>query len=92
MYTLLCLFRPVPSALFLCGVEWNALSVICTQLMNTHCQFHCSFSEQEEGTPLFVASQNGHSATVDVLLRCGADPNIARNVSQFSNFTSGIYE
>ena len=45
--------------------------------------FHFFHSEQDGHTPLVVASQEGHSATVDVLLRCGADPNIARYVSQF---------
>ena len=29
-----------------------------------------------------MAGQEGHSAIVDMLLRHGADPNIARNVSQ----------
>ena len=48
-----------------------------------------TFSEQEGGTPLYFASQNGHSATVDVLLTCGADPNIARNVSQFFKYSQG---
>ena len=36
---------------------------------------------QDGATALFVASQNGHTSTVDVLLRNGADPNIARTVS-----------
>ena len=36
---------------------------------------------QDGNTPLFMASQNGHTSTVDVLLRNGADSNIARNVS-----------
>ena len=34
--TSLCLFRPIPNTLFLCGVEWNAYSqshidCLCTQ-------------------------------------------------------------
>ena len=36
---------------------------------------------QDGHTPLIMASQEGHTSTVDVLLRNGADPNIARNVS-----------
>ena len=36
---------------------------------------------QDGATALFVASQDGHTSTVDVLLRNGADPNIADNVS-----------
>ena len=41
-----------------------------------------SLSQLQDGvTPLMVASQDGHTSTVDVLLRNGADPNIAANVS-----------
>ena len=36
---------------------------------------------QGGATPLILASQNGHATTVDVLLRNGADPNRAANVS-----------
>ena len=36
---------------------------------------------QDGATPLYMASQDGHTTTVDVLLRNGADPNIATNVS-----------
>ena len=38
---------------------------------------------QDGQTSLFMASQNGHTTTVDLLLRHAADPNIARNVSEF---------
>ena len=36
---------------------------------------------QDGGTPLYMASQNGHTNVVDVLLRHGADPNLATHVS-----------
>ena len=36
---------------------------------------------QDFATPLFMASQNGHKNVVDVLLRHGADPNLADIVS-----------
>ena len=32
-----------------------------------------------------MASQNGHTTTVDVLLRQGADPNIANNVRKLQS-------
>ena len=36
---------------------------------------------QTGATPLYVASQNDHTSVVDVLLRHGADPNLALTVS-----------
>ena len=33
-----------------------------------------------------MASQNGHTTTVDVLLRQGADPNIANKVHKFNPY------
>ena len=36
---------------------------------------------QDGASSLTVASQNGHTGVVDVLLRHGADPNIASTVS-----------
>ena len=36
---------------------------------------------QDGATPLLMASENGHSSVVDVLLRHGADPNLADRVS-----------
>ena len=42
---------------------------------------HLFLNYRMELTPLMVASQDGHTSTVDVLLRNGADPNIAANVS-----------
>ena len=43
---------------------------------------------QDGATALNIASQNGHTSAVDVLLRNGADPNIARVVSvSITNFS-----
>ena len=42
---------------------------------------HLSSTLQDGYTPLYVASQNGHTSIVDVLLRNGADPNLALTVS-----------
>ena len=36
---------------------------------------------QDGATPVFIASQKGHSSIVDLLLGHEADPNIAMNVS-----------
>ena len=36
---------------------------------------------QDGTTPLFMASQEGHVSIVDILLRNGADPNLAKTVS-----------
>ena len=36
---------------------------------------------QDGATPLFMASQNGHTSVVDVLLRHGVDPNVPDIVS-----------
>ena len=35
---------------------------------------------QEGVSPLFMASQNGHTQVVELLLREGADPNLTRTV------------
>ena len=35
---------------------------------------------QDGATPLFIASQNGHSDVVNILIRNGADVNMAANV------------
>ena len=34
-------------------------------------------------TPLHIASQNGHSSTVESLIKCGADVNAVEVVSCF---------
>ena len=42
---------------------------------------HTFSSTQNGGTPLYVACQNGHTQTVDVLLKNGANPNLTLTVS-----------
>lgn len=56
-------------------VFYNMLSFAFNVLFTAHFQ-------QDGGTPLFMASQNGHTTTVDVLLSHGANPNIAAQVSE----------
>ena len=36
---------------------------------------------QDGVTPLFMASQDGYTSVVDVLLKHGADPNLPKTVS-----------
>ena len=47
-----------------------------------HCTFisTCYFT-QDGATPLYVASQNGHSDIVNILIRNGADVDLACEVS-----------
>ena len=53
----------------------------------SHLTFSCislyhTFSSTQDGvTPLYVACQNGHTQTVDVLLKNGANPNLTLTVS-----------
>ena len=42
---------------------------------------HLSSTLQDGFTPLYVASDKGHTSIVDALLRNGADPNLAVTVS-----------
>ena len=42
---------------------------------------HLSIVLQDGGTPLFMASQNGHTKVAVVLMKNGADPNLATTVS-----------
>ena len=42
---------------------------------------HLSTISQDGISPLFMASQMGHTKTVNILLKNGADPNLARTVS-----------
>ena len=52
---------------------------------NVTCTYFISypvFSTKQNGfTPLYNASDKGHTSTVEVLLRNGADPNLATTVS-----------
>ena len=38
------------------------------------------FTVQDGASPLYVASQEGHTEAVEMLLRSGADPNLAATV------------
>ena len=42
------------------------------------------FSLQNGGTPLFIASQNGHSDVVNILIRNGANINMAKKVKHYN--------
>ena len=42
---------------------------------------HLSIVSQDGATPLNIASQEGHTKVVDVLLKNGADPNLSNAVS-----------
>ena len=48
---------------------------------NSGCLSCCIVISQDGATPLWMASQNGHSTIVDLLMRHGGDPNIADEVS-----------
>ena len=39
---------------------------------------------QNGATPLFIASQKGHSDVVNILIRNGADVNMAKEVRYYS--------
>ena len=57
------------------------LSVSCT-LLWTSCDRFVLFLVQSGATPLIIASQNGHTKVVTILLRNSAGVDTARNVSQ----------
>ena len=40
---------------------------------------------QDGATPLFAASQNGHSDVVNILIRNGADVNLSLNVCTYND-------
>ena len=44
----------------------------------------CMLSSQDGATPLFVASQNGHSQVAELLLGKGADVNLPMKVQYVS--------
>ena len=51
-----------------------------------------SLTYQQDGvTPLFIASENGHSAIVETLIKCGGNPNTAKNVSQLSYLIPSLF-
>ena len=45
-----------------------------------HSSLHAIPLTQDGATPLYVASQEGHSDVVNILIRNGADINLATNV------------
>ena len=49
---------------------------------------HFLFIEQDNFSPVYVASHNGHTDTVDILVEEGADVNLA-NTSLVKVFKSG---
>ena len=65
--------------------DCSLLTSLCTIM--SHLTFSCislchTFSYTQDGaTPLYVACQDGHKQTVDVLLKNGAIVNLTRTVS-----------
>ena len=52
--------------------------MLCTCLLSIICSL---FYIQDGATALLTASENGHTSVVDILLRHGANPNLADHVS-----------
>ena len=59
-------------------VKFTELSVCITHHVILFC-----ITIQDQYTPLHIASQNGHSSTVEVLIKAGADVNAFEVVSCF---------
>ena len=59
-------------------VKYTELSVYITHHVILFC-----ITIQDQCTPLHIASQNGHSSTVEVLIKAGADVNAIDVVSCF---------
>ena len=54
---------------------------ICINNENVLNNYNILSSTAQDGvSPLFIASQNGHTQIVELLLRKGADPNLTRTV------------
>ena len=52
-----------------------------TDDVTVHSSLHVTIPLTQDGTtPLYIASQNGHSDVVNILLRNGADINLAKKV------------
>ena len=60
---------------FECNTE-----ILCEHFIINMLTIHLFLVLQDGFTPLYVASDNGHTSIVDVLLRHGADPNLALTV------------
>ena len=75
---------------FLCSLPslsiYNYVTRIFWLVMFSNILLLSLFFSQDGVTPLLMASQNGHTTTVSVLIRSGADPNIADQVKRTANF------
>ena len=69
-----CILRPL---LFISMLEYPFNAIIMLLILIAH----LSSTLQDGFTPLYMASGNGHTSIVDVLLRNGVDPNLAVTVS-----------
>ena len=49
------------------------------------------FQSQTGATPLFIAAQNGHTKTGELLINGGGDVNLQRNVSMNSHSSSQLF-
>ena len=80
-----CYVRSCISLVYMIVCDCSLLISLCTIM--SHLTFSCislchTFSyTQNGGTPLYVACQNGHKQTVDVLLKNGANVNLTCTVS-----------
>ena len=62
--------------------------VKCVTFLTRQCHYDTVHSSlhviipptQDSATPLYIASEKGHRAIVNILIRNGADINLARNV------------
>ena len=67
------------------NIHISALSVVALisklDICITFLHLHLIISVQDGLSPLYVACQNGHKLTVDVLLKNGANVNLATTVS-----------
>ena len=65
------------------GIYMKIISLFT--FMETYSHVHICYSSvgslQDGITPLYMASQTGHTSVVDILLRHGVDPNLALTVS-----------
>ena len=64
--------------IFMCVHIWIVCHVRCG--VHVHVYMIVSSTTQDGLSPLYVASQEGHTDIVDILLKHGADPNLACTV------------
>ena len=53
-------------------------------VLHIHLYVFSIFLTQIGATPLYIASENGHSDVVNILIRNRADVNLARNVWRYN--------